>query len=186
MRRRRSRFKLTRISVILELVEDYAMTTPVYSPQIRVRSYRRGDAPAFRSLNEHWIAKYFRLEDPDREVLDDPEKRILGAGGAVFMAVAGDTAIGTCALLAEGDHVYELAKMAVDEAWQGRGVGRTVLEFAVAEARRMGARLLKLESSSKLKNAIHLYEAVGFRHLPPERIHPSPYERADIFMEMEL
>ena len=35
-----------------------------------------------------------------------------------------------------------------------------------------------------LANAVHLYESVGFKHLPPERVGPSPYARADVHMEM--
>ena len=47
----------------------------------------------------------------------------------------------------------------------------------------MGATLLTLATSRKLANAIHLYESIGFQHIPPE---PSPYSRADVFMEMSL
>jgi putative acetyltransferase len=37
-----------------------------------------------------------------------------------------------------------------------------------------------------LKDAVHLYEAVGFRHVPVERLPPLAYARADVFMEMLL
>jgi putative acetyltransferase len=50
-------------------------------------------------------------------------------------------------------------------------------------ARALGATKLTLATNSKLPNAIHLYESLGFRHLPPE---PSPYARANVFMEMDL
>ena len=160
------------------------MNTP--APEIRIRSFRPEDAAAFRALNEEWITKYFRLEEPDRVALGDPEGHILRPGGAIFMAFAGEIAIGTAALIAEGDGVYELAKMAVNEAWQGHGIGRRILEHAIAEARRMGGHRLYLGSNKRLASALHLYEALGFRHIPPERLHPSPYSRADVFMEMDL
>jgi hypothetical protein len=35
-----------------------------------------------------------------------------------------------------------------------------------------------------LTPAIRLYESQGFRHLPPERIVPSVYARADVYMEL--
>ncbi len=73
--------------------------------------------------------------------------------------------------------------MAVSEESRGRGMGRKLLEYTVAEARRMGATLLTLATNSKLQNAVHLYETIGFKHLPPE---PSPYTRANVFMEMAL
>jgi len=37
-----------------------------------------------------------------------------------------------------------------------------------------------------LENAIRLYESLGFRHLPPERITVSPYARSDVQMELVL
>jgi hypothetical protein len=45
---------------------------------------------------------------------------------------------------------------------------------------------LFLGSNAKLENAVHLYESIGFRHVPPERIPPMPYTRANVFMEMAL
>jgi putative acetyltransferase len=45
---------------------------------------------------------------------------------------------------------------------------------------------LFLGSNSKLENAVHLYESVGFQHVPPERLPPNPYTRANVFMEMSL
>jgi hypothetical protein len=43
-----------------------------------------------------------------------------------------------------------------------------------------------LGSNTRLKNAVHLYESVGFRHVPPERVPAVPYTRANVFMEMQL
>ena len=43
-----------------------------------------------------------------------------------------------------------------------------------------------LGSSTKLPNAVHLYEAEGFRHVPPQEWPPQAYTRADVFMEMLL
>jgi GNAT superfamily N-acetyltransferase len=68
---------------------------------------------------------------------------------------------------------------------RGRGLGRQVLTAAIDHARKLGARSLFLGSSKKLANAVHLYEALGFRHVPPEQLH-MPYARADVFMELVL
>jgi putative acetyltransferase len=37
-----------------------------------------------------------------------------------------------------------------------------------------------------LTPAIRLYESVGFRQLAPEQVTPSPYNRADVYMELLL
>jgi GNAT superfamily N-acetyltransferase len=153
---------------------------------IQMRSFQSGDETAFRALNEDWIVKYFALEEPDQVVLGDPVGEILKPGGHIFMAMANDRAIGCCALLAMGDRTFELAKMAVMETYRGQGIGRELLQYTITQARALGAAHLHLGTSTKLPNAIHLYESVGFRHLPPERVVPSPYARANVFMEMLL
>jgi putative acetyltransferase len=150
------------------------------------RTFQPGDAGAFRRLNEAWIEKYFRLEDKDRETLENPEKYILAKGGHIIMAERAGEPVGCCALLNLEDGRFEIAKMTVAESERGRGLGYQLLAYVVEFAREHSIRNLYLETNSSLTNAIHIYEKLGFRHLPPERIEPSPYARADVYMEMTL
>lgn len=163
-----------------------SLESQVVMPEVTIRLYQHGDAEAFRKLNEEWIAKYFRVEDQDLIQLGDPESTILAAGGQIVMAVAGEETIGCCALISAHPGVFEVAKMAVSERFRGHGIGRKLLEQTIAKAKTMGAHTLELASNWKLANAVHLYESLGFRHLPPERIEPSPYRRANVFMELRL
>lgn len=161
-----------------------AMSTP---PVIEIRSLApNDDAAAFRTLNEEWITQYFTLEAKDRETLNNPAHSILLKGGHIFMAYAGSEAVGCVALIPMQDGVYELSKMAVSPHLRGRGLGRRLLEHAIAQARSVGAGSLFLGSNTRLKEAIHLYESVGFRHVKPETLPPLPYSRANVFMEMAL
>jgi putative acetyltransferase len=154
---------------------------------IEIRPLEIGqDGSAFRTLNEEWISRYFVLEKKDRETLGDPENTILRKGGRIFMVYADGNAVGCVALIPMGDGVYELSKMAVSPQMRGQGIGRKLLEHAIAQARELGAKSLFLGSSSLLKNAVHLYEAVGFRHVPSENLPEMHYARADVFMEMPL
>jgi GNAT superfamily N-acetyltransferase len=155
-------------------------------PAMLVRNFQPGDEEAFRVLNEAWIERYFRLEERDRQTLNDPYSSVLAPGGQIFMAIRNGAAVGCCALHALGDGNWEIAKMAVAETERGRGVGRRLLEYAIDYAKARSSRRLYIETNSLLRNAIHLYESVGFRHVPPERTQPSPYARADVFMEMML
>jgi N-acetylglutamate synthase-like GNAT family acetyltransferase len=153
---------------------------------LQLREFKTGDEAAFCELNEAWIHKYFQLEEKDRQTLRQPEKYILSQGGHIFIAERGGRAVGCCALIRMPDGAFELSKMGVAEEERGRGIGRRLLEYVVAEARRSGVKRLYLETNKKLANAIHLYESIGFVHLPPERVTPSPYKRADVYMEMVL
>src|SRR5277367_3263080 len=121
-------------------------------PEITVRPFQQSDADAFRELNEAWISKFFRLEDQDRIQLAQPEN-ILRTGGQIVMAVADEERIGCCALVFMKPGVFEVAKMAVSESYQGRGIGRKILEFTIAQAMTLGAHTLELVTNSKLSNA---------------------------------
>jgi putative acetyltransferase len=168
----------------MQLVGGGQMTNP---PAVRIRPFEPGsDAAAFKALNEEWITRYFTLEPMDRENLSDPQGRILDKGGQIFMACFGEQPVGCVALIPMHDGVYELSKMAVAPEMRGLGIGRRLLEHAIAEARQMGAKSLFLGSNSRLESAVHLYESVGFRHVPAEKIPEMPYVRANVFMELLL
>ncbi|HTL98179.1 MAG TPA: GNAT family N-acetyltransferase [Holophagaceae bacterium] len=137
----------------------------------------------FKRLNIAWLEKFFRVEPLDAEVLSNPERNILDPGGRILFAKVGDEIAGACALIPEGEGRYELSKMAVDERFQGLGLGRLLLEAAVAEFKRLEGAELFLESNSRLGPAIRLYETSGFRHAP--RPAASHYERADVYMVYE-
>jgi len=159
------------------------------APKIEIRSLQPGeDASAFRALNEEWITRYFELEAKDVETLNHPEETILGKGGHISIVFASDEPVGCVALIPmpQPEGVYELSKMAVAPAMRGLGVGRKLLEYTVAQARVLGAKSLFLGSSTKLKNAVHLYESIGFRHVDPATLPDMHYSRADVFMEMPL
>jgi GNAT superfamily N-acetyltransferase len=151
-----------------------------------IREFVPGDEIAFQRLNQEWISHYFTIEARDAEILAEPERIILEPGGRIFFALLQGEAVGCCALLPSGDRQYEVSKMAVTESCRGLGVGRRLMGCVIAEARVAGARRLYLETNHVLTPAIRLYESLGFRHLPLDRIPHSPYARADVYMELEL
>jgi len=107
---------------------------------IEIRRLHPGeDATAFRTLNEEWITRHFRLEAKDIETLSDPENSIIGKGGHIFLAFAGGKPVGCVALMPMENGVYELSKMAVSPHLRGQGIGRRLLECAIA--RRARAKL---------------------------------------------
>ena len=154
--------------------------------EIGIRQFRPGDAAAFWRLNEEWITRFFRIEPKEAPILADPQKTILDLGGRIFFATAGERCVGCCALIRMTDKEFEVAKMAVEPSYQGVGIGRRLLQAAIKEARSAAAQRLYLETNHVLKPAIRLYESVGFKHIDANPIVPSPYARADVYMEMIL
>jgi GNAT superfamily N-acetyltransferase len=150
---------------------------------VRIVAYAPPHRERFKELNLAWITEYFRIEEADRRALDDPEGYILGHGGQIFMAETGGQVVGGCALLRNDDGSFELAKMAVDPAMRGRGVGRALGEAAIASAKALGASRVELLSNTRLAPAITLYRSLGFVEVP---LPANEYERANIKMVLEL
>lgn len=109
----------------------------------------------------------------------------MGRGGEVLVAELDGRTVGCVAVVPDGTGAWELSKMAVASELRGRGAGRRLLGAAVDRARALGATSLFLGSSDRLPDAVHLYEALGFRHVPRETLH-MPYARASVFMRLEL
>ncbi len=153
---------------------------------VSIRDFEPGDEIAFRRLNEEWITRYFELEAKDRGVLDEPHLTILGRGGRILFAVHEGEPVGCCSMLPLEAGGFEIGKMAVTEPFQRAGIGRKILEAVIEKARAVGATRLYLETNEKLKPALRLYESAGFRPVPPERVTPSLYARANVYLEMFL
>jgi putative acetyltransferase len=146
--------------------------------------YRPDHAEAWRSLNTVWIlAGGYVIEPKDEFVLGDPEGAILSRGGTIFIAELDGAAVGCCSLMIMADGGFEVGKMAVDAAAQGRSLGRRLLEACEAYARAAGAPRLYLETNSAQTHAIALYRRFGFVDLPPQ---PTPYVRCNVWMEKRL
>lgn len=152
--------------------------------QITIVPYRSELAGAFESLNRAWIERFFRIEEADLKVLTNPATAIIAPGGHILFALDGDTPIGTVAAIPTGNNTYELAKMAVTDGYQGRGIGESLGHALIDWARSVDASMLHLETNRVLANAIRLYERLGFVHAVPPV--PSEYARADVYMELVL
>lgn len=150
---------------------------------MEIVDFRPEHGPAFKTLNAAWISRHFVIEDKDREVLDDPQGKILAAGGRIFMAMEDGSAVGCVALIRMADGGFEVAKMTVAEEMRGTGLGRALMQRCIDAAQAAGAPRLYLETNSSLGPALGLYRAMGFTDLPPRE---TPYARADVWMERRL
>ena len=157
-----------------------------FASEVMIREFQPGDEALFRRLNEEWIERYFRVEPKEAVILANPKSAVLDAGGKIFFALIDEQCVGCCALRRMSDSEFEVAKMAVTPDFQGAGIGRKLLSAVIEAGRLLGARRLYLETNHILTPAIRLYESMGFRHMPPERIIRSEYARADVYMELFL
>jgi ribosomal protein S18 acetylase RimI-like enzyme len=137
----------------------------------------------FIRLNEAWISEHFEIEAMDRHLSEDPG-RVLREGGHIFSATIDGIVVGAAALFRDGPDQFELARMAVDPAYRGQGIGRTLAVAALQKARDDGATRVSLCSNTKLAPAIALYRSLGFT-VVREGAHPE-YARCNVVMALDL
>jgi putative acetyltransferase len=148
----------------------------------RIVPYHPDYAEAFDRLNRAWLEAWFTVEPLDEIYLRDPEGTVVRPGGEIFFALEGNRVLGTCAAIPQAEGSFELAKLAVDPAAQGRGLGRRLAETVIAFAASRSATRLFLLSSTRLLPALRLYQSLGFQHRPFPG--PPAYVDADVYMEL--
>ena len=175
-------FLLSQKSLLQRVIEQRKARE---SQAVKIVDYTPIYQQAFRDLNVEWISKYFKMEAADYQALDHPQSYILDKGGHILVALYQDQPVGVCALIKKDHPVfdYELGKMAVSPAAQGKNIGFLLGKAILDKARELGARNVFLESNTLLKPAIGLYYKLGFEKISG---YPSPYERSNIQMMVEL
>jgi putative acetyltransferase len=147
------------------------------------------DAAAIRGLVRTVLSQMGLRRDADA---DDADLKNLAAsylsrGGTFDLAfdIQG-AAVGCCGVYPLDGHrdrpVCELRKMALLPAWRGQGLGRRLLERALAFARGRGYVRIELDTASSLKEAIALYRRAGFRPL----VRPHAGTRCDLAFSLDL
>ena len=116
----------------------------------------------FEKLNRAWIEKFFQMEDEDLLILQHPETYVIKKNGEVFFALYGEEVIGTAAIIPTSNKIFELAKMAVRQDYQGQGIGRLLLQRCIHFAEDKQAKEIFLITNDILKPALKLYLSCGF------------------------
>ena len=131
-----------------------------------IRAATNNDGPAVRELIFQILREFNLPPDPEKTDADlnDIESTYVKPGGRFDVLVASDGAIiGSVGLHRVDERTIELRKMYLRSSHRGRGLGTTLLEHALTEARRLGYARITLETASQLTTAIGMYTHAGFR-----------------------
>jgi molybdate transport system substrate-binding protein len=133
-----------------------------------IRPAIAADAEAIRAIVRGVLDEYRLAPDPagiDRD-LDDPLAAYAGRGGMLDAVVdARGCVIGCCGIYPLDEGACELRKMYLVRQARGKGLGKRLLDRALAFARGRGFERVELETASVLDRAMTLYAAAGFRPL---------------------
>ena len=147
---------------------------------IAIRPARTDEAEAIQALVAEAYAMYLpRLGKPAGPVLDD-YAAIIAAGQAWALDVDGRLA-GALVLIEQADHLL-LDNVALLPAHHGQGLGRRLVAFAEAEARRRGHGDIRLYTNEVMTENVRLYSRLGF--VETHRVEEKGYKR--IYMRKPL
>ena len=129
-------------------------------PSARIRQAGPDDRGAIEAIVQAAYASYIpRIGRKPGPMLDDYGALI--ADGRVSVLVDRQEIRGLVVLIPDGNALL-LDNVAVDPRAQGHGYGRMLLTFAEAEARRTGARALRLYTNEAMTENLALYGRLGF------------------------
>ena len=91
---------------------------------------------------------------------------VADGNGAFLVAYRDDQPVGCGAVRLIGPATAEIKRMYVEPELRGAGIGRTLVDALEAEARRLGAEQVVLETGTRQTAALALYARCGFTPIP--------------------
>lgn len=131
------------------------------------------------------IDAYFDAAAFEEELAGLPGPYSAPRGSLLYATLDGEPA-GCVALRAIDDEFCEMKRMFVYPRLHGRGVGLALGAQVIEDARRLGYRGMRLDTSIRQDAATALYQRLGFRVIPPYYELPQDLREWLVFMELRL
>jgi putative acetyltransferase len=121
----------------------------------------------FSVLKEYGLKPDSNSTDKD---LDSIEESYFLSNGFFGVVEIENSIVATVGLHQVDATTCELRKMYSLPSQRGKGLGKSIIEFALSKAKELGYKRVILETASPLKEAIGLYKKYGFKEFTPEHL----------------
>jgi putative acetyltransferase len=95
-------------------------------------------------------------------------------GGALLVAKQEGDIIGCVAVRPLSSEVCEMKRLYVRPEHRGKGIGRVLATTIIEEAAKSGYKAMRLDTLPSMKEAVRLYESLGFQPTRPYCHNPIP------------
>lgn len=106
--------------------------------------------------------------------------------GRLLLALFNGQPAGSVALRSLGNEVCETKRMFVNAEFHGKGIGRTMAQTLINEAKNAGYKRMRLDTGDKQIEAQSLYRSLGFQEIEPYYELPVEVKKRLLFMELIL
>lgn len=113
---------------------------------------------------------------------DNVQREYFENGGTFLVILDDGKVVGTGGIRQLNPQICELRRMFILKEYRGRGLGTRLLEELLHFARQCGHTAIRLNTVSRMADAVKFYERRGFRHI--EQYREVTY--SDVFMEKIL
>ena len=80
--------------------------------------------------------------------------------------------IGCIGLRKTSDEISEMKRMYIKKEFRGKGLSRNLISKLFSFARKMNYKSVRLDTLPQMKEAISLYQSLGFKETTPYRFNP--------------
>jgi len=131
---------------------------------VTIRPYRAAEPSYVSYLQMKFYREHFGFNESFEYYLLDAMAKFISShhGSQLWVAVDGQEVIGSIAMVKAEDNSAQLRWFFVDDRYQGRGIGKKLIETAMGFAREQRCAAAFLWTISSLPSARHLYEIAGF------------------------
>lgn len=110
------------------------------------------------ATNEQPPLDLLLLADPSVRLVNDYLQR-----GHCYVAVLEETIVGVYVLIPTRPETIELVNVAVDEAHQGKGIGKKLVLHSIEVAKSLGYKTMEVGTGNSSVGQLALYQKCGFR-----------------------
>ena len=103
--------------------------------------------------------------------------------GALFLALVDEKAAGCVAVRKFETNICEMKRLYIRPSYRGQKMGRMLAEKIIDKAIRIGYSTMLLDTLTPLKEAMALYQSLGFRKREPYYHNPLP---GVVYWELDL
>ena len=143
------------------------------------------DLPTVKMLFSEYASSLgidLSFQDFNRELAELPGE-YAPPNGSILIARKESEAVGCVAMRCISNEICEMKRLYVRPRFRRKGLGKRLAVSAIQEAKRRDYHRMRLDTLPSMREALALYESLGFRQISPYRYNPI---QGAVFLELDL